>query len=91
MFQTYFGAISIPCCKKDAAQNHNVLNMVKALLSFFSPIVCSTVHSYGENRLTKNKITLIPTYAKPMHIQISTDNGDVKLKTLGFFFDRETL
>ena len=75
----------IPCCKKLAAQNHNVLKIVKSLMSFCSPILCSMCHSYGENRLTRKRITLMPTYAKPMHIQISTESGDVKLKTLGFF------
>ena len=81
---SYLGAISMPCCIKAARQNQNVLNIVKSLLSVCSPRFCSRCHSYGENRLTKNRITLMPTQASAIHIQISGDNGSIKLNIFGF-------
>lgn len=40
-----FGAISMPCCKNEAAQNQNVLTIVKSLFSFCSVPFCSKCHS----------------------------------------------
>ena len=78
-FYLYLGIKSTPCCI-NAAKAKNKVFKIENLFDNCGVVSSSILHSYGEKRETRNKITLTPMYANVTHIQISPDNGAINEK-----------
>jgi hypothetical protein len=76
----HLGMKSTPCCMNAASAKNSVFK-IENLFDSCGVVSSSMLHSYGEKRETRKRITLTPIYANVTHIQISFDNGAMNENT----------